>query len=174
VLGFSAAEVGDALSLTVPAVNSHLQRARKTVDQRLPQQSQQATLRSLGDEEIREIVDGYMDAWERADVQAVVSMLAEDATMAMPPMPLWFDGRDAIEMFIRSWPLAGDLRWRHVPTRANGQLAIGCYVWEEDQGAYLPRVLDVLTLRGAEIAAITSFVDGAVFARFGLPGTLAA
>jgi RNA polymerase sigma-70 factor (ECF subfamily) len=174
VLGFSAAEVGDALKLTVPAVNSHLQRARKTVDQRLPEQSQQATLRSLDDEEIRAIVDNYMDAWERADVQAVVSMLAEDATIAMPPMPLWFDGRAAIEAFIRRWPLAGDLRWRHVPTRANGQLAIGCYVWEEEPGAYVPRVLDVLTLRGAEIAAITSFVDAAVFARFGLPEMLAA
>jgi RNA polymerase sigma-70 factor, ECF subfamily len=174
VLGFSAAEVAGALDLTVPAVNSHLQRARKTVDQRLPAQSQQATLRSLGDAQIREIVEGYMDAWERTDVAAVVNMLAEDAAMAMPPMPLWFSGRDAIEAFIAKWPLAGDIRWRHVPTRANGQPAIGCYAWEDDKGAYLPRVLDVLTLRGGEIAAITSFVDGAIFARFGLPSTVAA
>jgi RNA polymerase sigma-70 factor (ECF subfamily) len=170
VLGFSAAEVGDALELSVPAVNSHLQRARKAVEQRLPQQSQQATLRSLGDEEIRRIVDGYMDAWERADVPAVVSMLAEDAAMAMPPMPLWFSGRDAIEVFISRGPLSGEILWRHVPTRANGQLAIGCYAWAQDKGAYLPSVLDVLTLRGAEIAAITSFVDSGIFSRFGLPG----
>jgi RNA polymerase sigma-70 factor (ECF subfamily) len=173
VLGFSAAEVGEALELTVPAVNSHLQRARKTVEHRLPERSQQDTLRALGDEEIRRIVDGYMDAWERADVPAVVSMLAEDAAMAMPPMPLWFSGRTAIEAFVRRVPLSGEIRWRHVPTRANGQLAIGCYAWEEDKGAYLPRVLDVLTLRGVEIAAITSFVDSEVFARFGLPGAVA-
>jgi RNA polymerase sigma-70 factor (ECF subfamily) len=174
VLGFSAAEAGDALELTVPAVNSHLQRARKAVEQRLPEQSQQTTLRSLGDDEIRRIVEGYMDAWERADVEAVVSMLAEDATMAMPPMPLWFSGRDAIEVFVRRVPLSGDILWRHVPTRANGQPAIGCYAWEEDKGAYLPRVLDVLSLRGSEIAAITSFVDGGIFARFGLPSMVSA
>jgi RNA polymerase sigma-70 factor, ECF subfamily len=174
VLGFSAAEVGDALELTVPAVNSHLQRARKAVGKDLPERSQQATLRALGDEEISRIVEGYMAAWERADVPAVVNMLAEDAAMAMPPMPLWFSGRDAIEAFISRGPLSGEIRWRHVPTRANGQLAIGCYEWQEDQAAYLPSVLDVLTLRGAEIAAITSFVDDAVFARFGLPGTVPA
>ncbi len=174
MLGFSAAEVAGALELTVPAVNSHLQRARKTVEQRLPERSQQATLRSLDDDQIREIVERYMDAWERADVDAVVSMLAEDATFAMPPMPLWFSGRDAIELFIRMWPLAGDLRWRHVPTRANGQLAVGCYAWEEDRRGYLPRVLDVLTLRGTQVAAITAFVDEAVFARFGLPDSLPA
>jgi RNA polymerase sigma-70 factor, ECF subfamily len=174
VLGFSAAEVGDALELTVSAVNSHLQRARKAVEQGLPEQSQQATLRSLGDDEIRRIVEGYMDAWERADVPAVVSMLAQDAAMAMPPMPLWFSGRAAIEAFISRGPLSGEIRWRHVPTRANGQLAIGCYEWQEDKGAYLPSVLDVLTLRGTEIAAITAFVDDAIFARFGLPSMVTA
>jgi RNA polymerase sigma-70 factor, ECF subfamily len=172
VLGFSAAEAAGALDLSVAAVNSHLQRARKRVQQRLPDQSQQATLRSLGDEEIRGIVERYMDAWERADVPAVVGMLAEDAAMAMPPMPLWFSGRDAIEAFIRRGPLSGEIRWRHVPARANGQLAIGCYAREQDHGAYLPRVLDVLTLRGTAIAAITSFVDGEIFTRFGLPELL--
>jgi RNA polymerase sigma-70 factor (ECF subfamily) len=172
VLGFSAAEVAGALELTVAAVNSHLQRARKRVQQRLPDESQQATLRSLGDEEIRGIVERYMDAWERADVPAVVGMLAEDAAMAMPPMPLWFSGRDAIEAFIRRGPLSGEIRWRHVPARANGQLAIGCYAREQDDGAYMPRVLDVLTLRGTAIAAITSFVDGEIFARCGLPELL--
>jgi RNA polymerase sigma-70 factor, ECF subfamily len=174
VLGYSAAEVADVLDVTVPAVNSHLQRARKTVDQRRPEQSQQATLRSLDDAQIREIVDGYMDAWERADVSGVVRMLTEDAMMAMPPMPLWFRGRDAIELFISRGPASGEIRWRHVPTRANGQLAIGCYAWEDDEGAYMPRVLDVLTLRGGEISAITSFVDEAVFAPLGLPGRIAA
>jgi RNA polymerase sigma-70 factor, ECF subfamily len=174
VLGFSAAEVGDALQLTVPAVNSHLQRARKTVEQRLPEQSQQAALRSLDDEQVRDIVESYVDAWERADVDAVVGLLAEDATLAMPPMPLWLRGRDAIELFIRNWLLAGDLRWRHVPTRANGQLAVGCYTWDQDRRVYLPSVLDVLTVRGTRIAAVTAFVDGALCTQFGLPEALPA
>ena len=71
VLGFSAAEVAETLETTVASVNSALQRARKTVDERLPDQSQQATLRSLGDTRLREIVDGYVDAWMRGDVDAV-------------------------------------------------------------------------------------------------------
>src|SRR3954452_20373492 len=65
VLGFSAKEVADALETTVAGVNSALQRARATVEERLPERSQQATLRALGDDELREIVDRYVDAWER-------------------------------------------------------------------------------------------------------------
>ena len=86
VLGFSAREVAESLETTIASVNSALQRAREAVDERLPEQSQQATLRALGDERLREIVEGYVDAWERGDVDAVVAMLAEDATFAMPPL----------------------------------------------------------------------------------------
>src|SRR5918999_682930 len=93
VLGFSAREVGESLETSVPSVNSALQRARTTVDERLPEQSQQATLRSLGDERLREVVEGYMDAMARGDVDAVVAMLTEDATFAMPPLRTWYGGR---------------------------------------------------------------------------------
>src|SRR5881227_1714855 len=68
VLGFSAKEVAEALDTTTASVNSALQRARKAADGRLPEQSQQATLRALGDDRLREIVEAYMDAWERGDV----------------------------------------------------------------------------------------------------------
>jgi RNA polymerase sigma-70 factor (ECF subfamily) len=90
VLGFSAAEVAETLDTTVPAVNSALQRARKAADERLPEQSQQATLRALGDERLSELVESYMDAMQRGDVDAVVSMLAEDAAWSMPPLASWF------------------------------------------------------------------------------------
>src|SRR5215204_27181 len=83
VLGFSAAEVAEALDTTVASVNRALQRARKTLADRLPDQSQQATLRTLGDEALREIVERYVDAWERCDVDTVVSLLAEDAAFTM-------------------------------------------------------------------------------------------
>src|SRR5205085_8405697 len=63
VLGFSAQEVADSLETTTASVNSALQRARKSVDERLPEQSQQATLRALGDDGLRALVDGYVDAW---------------------------------------------------------------------------------------------------------------
>src|SRR4051812_46790389 len=81
VLGFSGAEVADALGTTPASVYSALQRAHKTVDERLPEQSQQATLRSLGDGALRDLVAGYVDAWDRGDVDAVVAMLAEDAVL---------------------------------------------------------------------------------------------
>src|ERR671915_751258 len=90
VLGFSAQETADSLETSVASVNSALQRARKTVDEKLPDQSQQQTLRSIGDQQLQEIVDGYMDAMSRGDVDGVVSLLAEDAVWSMPPVPGWF------------------------------------------------------------------------------------
>src|ERR671930_1582070 len=92
VLGFSAKEVADTLETTVASVNSALQRARKTIDDKLPERSQQATLRALDDDEVRVLVERYVDAWERNDVDAVVAMLTEDATFAMPPNLAWFRG----------------------------------------------------------------------------------
>lgn len=78
VLGFSSREAADALDTTVASVNSALQRARATIEKRLPERDQQETLRSLGDERLGERVERYLNAWERNDVDAIVSMLAED------------------------------------------------------------------------------------------------
>ena len=158
VLGFSAAEVAEALDTTVASVNSALQRARKAVEERVPERSQQATLRSLGDEELERIVTEYIDAWERGDVETVVSMLAEDATFAMPPLASWFSGREGIATFLAGWPLSGAWRWRTVRSRANGQPAIAFYAWDEEEQAYLPFALNVLTLRGREISDVVAFV----------------
>jgi RNA polymerase sigma-70 factor, ECF subfamily len=159
VLGYSAQEVADALETSVQSVNSALQRARKTVDEKLPDQTQQATLRSLGDEKLREVVDGYMDAMQRGDVEAVVDMLAEDAAWSMPPLAAWFRGEEMLRNFLQVGPLSGDWRWRHVPAHANGQAAVGSYCWYEPEQAYMPFALDVLTLEGERISDITSFIN---------------
>jgi RNA polymerase sigma-70 factor (ECF subfamily) len=158
VLGFSAREVAEALETTVASVNSALQRARKTVEERLPEQSQQETLRSLGDDGLREVVGRYVDAWDREDVDGVVAMLTEDATFAMPPLATWFGGRDAIAIFLAGWPLSGIWRWRHVPIRANGQPALAFYAWDPDEESYLPFALNVLSLRGDRISDVTAFI----------------
>ena len=158
VLGFSAAEVAGTLETTVASVNSALQRARKTVDDKLPEQSQQKTLRALGDEKLREIVDAYMDAMVRGDVPRVVSMLAEDAAWSMPPLPTWFGGLEGITGFLRNGPLSGEWRWRHVPARVNGQAAIAAYTWSDEESAYLPFALDVLTFEGDRIKDVTAFI----------------
>jgi RNA polymerase sigma-70 factor, ECF subfamily len=167
VLGFTAREVAESLDTTVASVNSALQRARGTLDERLPERSQQVTLRSLGDERIRGLVERYMDALDRGDVAAVIAMLADDATWSMPPLPSWYRGLDAITDFLRRGPATH--RWRHLPARANGQLAVGCYRWEDAKGGYAANVLDVLTLHGERIGAVTGFVTPEVFRRFGLP-----
>jgi RNA polymerase sigma-70 factor (ECF subfamily) len=158
VLGFSAREVADSLETTVASVNSALQRARTAVDQRLPEQSQQATLRSLGDGALRDVVDRYVEAWERGDVAAVVGMLTEDATFAMPPLRTWFGGREAIAIFLAGWPLSGNWRWRHVRAHANGQPALAFYSWDAEERTYLPFALNVLTIRGELISDVTAFV----------------
>src|SRR5439155_3439352 len=146
------------LETTVASVNSALQRARATVEERLPEQSQQATLRALGDERLAEVVDGYVDAWQRGDVDAVVEMLTEDATFAMPPLGTWFRGRDAIAVFLAGWPLSGKWRWRQVQVRANGHVALAFYSWDPDQESYLPFALNVLTFRGVRISDVTAFI----------------
>ena len=195
VLGFSAQEAAESLETSVPSANSALQRARKTVDERLPEQSQQATLRVLGDDELRDLVEAYMDAMQRGDVNRVVSMLAEDAAWSMPPLASWYRG-DELPTFLRVGPLSGEWRWRHLPARVNGQLTSAAYSWVEEEGAYLPFALDVLTLEGRRIKEVTAFITralegnarefyarwpekaldrgarGAIFESFGLPPRL--
>jgi RNA polymerase sigma-70 factor, ECF subfamily len=172
VLGFSAREVAETLEMTPAAVDSALQRAHKSVDDRLPERSQQATLRALGDERLREIVDEFVDAWERADVDAVVAMLAHDATITMPPQPTWYRGRDAAAAFLRAIPLAPGARWRLLPVSANGQLAFGEYRWNETTKQFVGRGVMVLTIADARVADITAFGSPELFAYFGLPDQL--
>ena len=131
VLGFSAKEVAEALDTTTASVNSALQRARATVDERLPARSQQATLRALGDQQVRELVERYMDAMQRGDVDAVVAMLAEDAAWSMPPLATWFSGREEIARFLAWGPLSGQFRWRRLAAHANGQVAVAAYTWHD-------------------------------------------
>jgi len=171
VLGFSAQETATALETTVAAVNSALQRARKTVDERVPLESQQTALRTLGDEAVQELVARYMQAMEDADVETVVSLLVEDATWSMPPLGTWYSGLAAIRPFLGDHCLRE--RWRHVATSANGQPAVLSYMWDADARVFRVYALDVLSLRDGQIAAVDAFLDSAVFGAFGLPEELA-
>jgi RNA polymerase sigma-70 factor, ECF subfamily len=132
---------------------------------------------------IRHVVERYIDAWERGDVDAILAMLAEDATFTMPPLPTWYRGRDAIAAFLTR--LALQDRWRLLPARANGQLAFGCYAWDGELKSHTALSLDVLTLDGKRATEVTSFVTPHthgpareqfatdVLGRFGLPDRLA-
>jgi RNA polymerase sigma-70 factor, ECF subfamily len=174
VLGFSARETADALDTTPVSIDSALQRAHKTVDARLPERTQQHTLRSIGDDDLRHVVEGFVAAWERADVDAIVSMLARDAVFAMPPEPTWFSGREAIGAFFAAVPLAPEMpRHRLVPTWANGQVAFGDYSWDAERNEFVRHGITVLTLRGRQIAGITTFRRAAAFEGFELPERIA-
>jgi len=169
VLGFSAREAADVLATTPAAVDSALQRAHGTVDKRLPERSQQATLRSLGDRALREVVERFVAAWERNDVPGLVALLAADARMTMPPIATWYNGRDAVAAFLARVPLDGSRRWRMTLTTANGQPCLACYLWDVAKNAFTLHSLNVLTFEGAEIAEITVFLDPATFEPFELP-----
>lgn len=174
VLGFSARETAEVLETTPVSIDSALQRAHKTVDERLPSQSQQNTLRLLDDAELGELVERYVAAWEHNDVDAMVSMLAEDARMTMPPLPSWYSGRDRVVDFLRSNPLGGVKRWRQIPLSANGQPALAGYVWNESTDVFEPYGLTVLTLRHGKIQEITAFLTPALFEDFDLPPFISA
>jgi RNA polymerase sigma-70 factor (ECF subfamily) len=171
VLGYSAAEVGAMLELSPAAVDSAMQRARRTIDARLPDRSQQAVLRAADDAALEALVARFCGAWEAADVDALVALLTEDATITMPPIPTWFAGRDAVAAFLRDSPLAHARRWRVLPTSANGQLATAHYLWDGER--FMAHHVCVLTLHGERIAGLAAFLEERAFPRFGLPAAVA-
>jgi RNA polymerase sigma-70 factor, ECF subfamily len=173
VLAFSGEETAAALNTTTASVSSALQRARGALERRLPRPSQQATLRSIGDPSVRATVATFVEAWQRNDVDAVVALLAADVTLAMPPRPTWFRGRDAVAAFLRARPLSAGPRWQAVPVGANGQLATANYLWDAATAMFEAHSVNVLSFGGTEIVDITCFMAPAAFARFGLPRSLA-
>jgi RNA polymerase sigma factor (sigma-70 family) len=155
VLGFSAAEVAGMLDTGEVAVKGALQRARAAVDRGRP-------ARPASSHE-RDLVGRFADAVERADVDAVVALLTADARLTMPPLPLVYQGHEAIAAFLREREDVRGAPLRLVPTRANTQPAFGAYLHEQ------PRGLFVLTLEDDAVAGITWFSDTALFRHFGLP-----
>ena len=163
VLEFPAAEVADLLDTSVPAVNSALQRAR-------------AALSGLGegavaepaDPVVRETVDRYVRAFEIADVDGLVRLLTDDAVMEMPPVPLWYRGRDDYAGFMRRvFAMNGEV-WRVVRLEANTQPAFAAYV--RAGAGFALHTLQILTVtRPGAISRNVVFQDPAVFADFALP-----
>jgi RNA polymerase sigma-70 factor (ECF subfamily) len=115
------------------------------------------------------VVDRFVEAWEGADVDTIRSMLTDDAVLAMPPWPQWFRGRDAVADFLAGWPLVPKRRWKLLPTRANGQVALASY-WTDRAARLRAEGLIVLTLTGdGRLSQLTSFRDPSLFAGFGFP-----
>src|SRR5437764_10762458 len=165
VLGFSAAEIADMLDTSEPSVNSALQRARATLDGRLPADRDRAPLPRSAAE--RELLARFAEAFEDGDVDRVVDLLTNDALLTMPPQPLEYEGHEAIAGFLADRFATSDgRRSRLVPIRANGQPAFGHYI--EDPHAPVCRYFGVivLTLEGDRIAGLTRFGDTGILPHF--------
>jgi RNA polymerase sigma-70 factor (ECF subfamily) len=167
VLGFSAAETAQILQATPAAVNSALQRARATLDtHRAAGRLRPASTSDPGTG--RALADRFAAAWHACDIPALVSVLAEDCLLTMPPAPLAYRGRDAIATFFATVPADGDLTAiRLVPTRANGQPAVAAY--QRHGTAARAYGIMVLTVHTGQIGEITGFADPSLFPLFGLP-----
>ncbi|HWG26521.1 sigma-70 family RNA polymerase sigma factor [Actinospica sp.] len=166
VLEFSAAEVAQQLETTVAAVNSALQRARAT----MRDAGEADAVREADDPDQRAVIERYARAFEVADVPALVRLLAEDAVLEMPPVPLWFRGREDYGLFMeRVFRMRGS-GWLTRVLVANGQPALAGYHVEPAGDVYRPHSLQVFTIsEGGLVTGNVVFADPRVFAAFGLP-----
>jgi RNA polymerase sigma-70 factor (ECF subfamily) len=175
VLDWPAADTATLLDMSVASVNSALQRARPALRRHLPERRAEWAPTAEPSRAERELLRRYMAAAATADVDAMAEMLTEDATLTMPPNPMWFHGRDRILAFVRqtfdqtSPRYFG--RWRNLPTRANRMPAVAGYVQRVGTTVYRAQVLDVLRIEDGRVAEITSF-EPHLFPAFGLPLTL--
>lgn len=170
VLRWSAAEVAEALDTTTAAVNSALQRAHAQMAARgLTEDNVEPEL-SPGQ---RQLLDRYVDAFWRKDVDTIVSLLTAEATWDMPPFTSWFKGATNIGWLIGAECPGGAHDMPMLETRANGQPAYGLYM-RTPAGDFVPFQLQVLELDGDRVKHVTAFFDHALFATFGLPDRLPA
>jgi RNA polymerase sigma-70 factor (TIGR02960 family) len=169
VLDWSAAETASALDTSVAAANSALQRARTTLRARLPARPSEWS-GSAPSEQERLLLEGFIDAHERADAAAAAALAREDIRVTMPPHPWCFDGLATIKALLEQG-LTEPGEWRLLPTRANRQPAAASYLRAPGDTELRAFKLDVLRLEGGRIAEITTF-DTALFPAFGLPPTL--
>jgi RNA polymerase sigma-70 factor (ECF subfamily) len=163
VLGWTSPEVAEVLGSTVASVNSALQRARGTIERHLPE-----TTRPAAGPDERELLNRYVAAFEHADMDGLVALLREDATLRMPPQPMLAGGLRIARFFLEA-VAQGDLtRIRHRPTWANGRPAVTIEVRAED-GAWIPHGVSVLEIDEGQIVGIDAFLDPTLLPRFGVP-----
>jgi len=167
-LGWSATEVATLLDTTGTSVHSALQRARATLADR--NLSADLPLDPVDDAQ-QALLGRYVDAFARFDIDALVSLLREDAVLTMPPWEFWVQGRDEIAGFWRGEGAACPTS-RFVPTVANGTPALGLYR-PSDDGGYEPFAIQLVEVSGGQIAALHTFLEPSWFDRFGLAFHLA-
>ena len=171
VLEWPAVEVAEWLDLSVPAVNSALQRARQTLHQRSQANGSETPI-AQPRPQLQHLLDRYMTLWQQEDVPGLAALLREDAWLTMPPIPAWVQGRTDIATLLQLRVFIPGRQWRLLPTRANGCPAFGIYRREVGEDDYRLSSLWVLGVEGEQIGSIVIFLDVASFAAFGLPSTM--
>jgi RNA polymerase sigma-70 factor (ECF subfamily) len=171
VLGFSAAEVGTMLETSEASVNSALQRARATLEARLPAARDRAPLPRSARE--RGLLEQFAEAFEDGDVEGIIALLTDDALLTMPPEPLEYEGHEAIRGFLENRIGSHVGRRAHcIWTRANNQPAFGHYIDDAKTPVARCTGVIVLTLDEDRISALTRFGDTGILRHFGLPRTI--
>jgi RNA polymerase sigma-70 factor (TIGR02960 family) len=170
VLGYHASEVADMLDSTIESVNSALKRARAALQRRLPRTGEREPPPAPDSPAEQALVAKIVRAYDSGHIDALVALLTADVSISMPPIPLEYQGRDAVAHFFASIGREGR-RYDVVPTRANGQPAFGVYLRSPAGGIRRGTGVDVLTLTGDRICAMTHF-DNSVLPSFGLPRSL--
>jgi len=169
VLDFSAREVANMLDTTEHAIYGAVKRARATLARQLPKAEPPPLPNSLDE---TKVLDRLVRAWEECDTNALVALLTDDVWLRMPPNPLEYQGKEMAKRWFATSAFREGLRFRLVPTRANGQPAFGLYVFSPLSHVAQAFGLIVVTLAGGRVSAITAFESG-VMARFGLPRSYA-
>ena len=170
VLGFHADEVAEMLGSSPASVNSALQRARATLESRVPASRERLALPLTVAE--RELVGRFADALERDDIDEVIAMLTDDAVISMPPEPEWHRGHEAIAAFLRARVVMRGGPWRFVATGANGQPAVAYYFADGEGGGWVRHGLLVIGVGGDGITSVTRFKDEGLLDRFDVPARL--
>lgn len=170
VLRWSAKETAEVLATSPAAVNSALQRAH--LQMKTAGVTENSVVTDL-DHRRRQLLDAYVDAFWRKDIDAIVRLLAEDAEWEMPPFVAWYVGAENIGQLIATQCPGGVNDMPMLETSANGQPAFGLYMAQPD-GTFTPFQLHVLHLDGGKVAKVSAFFDPTLFARFGLPAQLTA
>ena len=166
VLRWQATEVAELLDTSVASVNSALQRARATIEQLDLEAGGPA---DVSDDEQRKLLAGYVEAFERYDIESLVKLLRDDAAFSMPPFPLWVRGPEQIHHFMRGTGAKCEGS-RLLVTQANGGPAVAIYNRAED--GYAPWALVVLEFSGGRISGLHHFIYPEIFPAFGLPSRL--
>jgi RNA polymerase sigma-70 factor (TIGR02960 family) len=169
VLDWSASETADALDMSVAAANSALQRARATLDERLPSRDATAAHASVDE---RALLERLVDAHERADVAAAVALMRDDIRVTMPPRPWLFEGLGEVRPLLEQG-LGAEGEWRLVLTRANRMPAAACYLRAWDDTEFRAFKIDLIRFEGGLVAEFTTF-GNELFGAFGLPEVLQA